>query len=397
MAVGFAVVAVGAVAASSCVFELGDVVEPAAGGAGGEAPGGGGGAGAQGGQGGEGISMARRTRIELDTTALGAALADFPLLVQLTNSHVDYALAGTDGAAVRFYAEDGTTLLAHEIERWVVDATSHVWVRLPTVAPGGNVVLWMHVGESSPPAPLAPTSVWNAYESVYHFADPIPGPLVRDATANGRHGTPVGMDVTHVAESLFGAGYLFDGNDAASPHVDLGSDAAFRVPPGGVLTAEVWFRRSSASGDLGYVLGMEGCCLGWGMTVLGPPLQFRSVLGVDNCCTNADSYSYAQYNMPGGDGDVAWHHSVSVMDRGSDQHVSYLDGIERETQPVVSTAHDGQGALKLGANFSGLNGFDGYIDEFRLSTRAVPPAWIELEYETMTGSGVTIGSPEPLP
>lgn len=389
-----AAVVLGVVAASSCVFELGEVVDPAAGGAGGEALGGGG-AGADGGAGGT-TSTAQRTRIELDTSAVGAELTDFPLLVQLTASHLDHALAA-DGAALRFYAEDGTTLLAHEIERWVADATSHVWVRLPTVTPGADVVLWLHVGEPNPPAALAPTSVWTAYEAVYHFADPIPGPLVRDATANGRHGTPVGMDATHVAETLFASGYVFDGTDGTSPHVDLGSDAAFHVPPGGVLTAEVWFRRSSPGGDLGYLLGMEGCCLGWGMAVLGPPLQFRSLLGVDNCCTNTGSYSYAQYNIPGGDGDVVWHHSVSVLDRGSDLHLGYLDGVVRDTQPVVSTALDGQGALKIGANFAGEDGFDGYLDELRLSSRVVPAAWIELQYETMTGFRVTIGSPEPLP
>ena len=78
---------------------------------------------------------------------------EFPLLIELTPDRVNYQAAGTDGAQVRFYAEDGTTLLSHEIERWVADGSSHVWVKLPVVEVGATQVLWMHVAEpAAPPA-----------------------------------------------------------------------------------------------------------------------------------------------------------------------------------------------------------------------------------------------------
>jgi hypothetical protein len=384
-----AVLGIGSAFTSSCVFELGDVV-PGAGGSGGS--GGSGGTNAAGGS----IPGAQRTRIELDTSALVGQLNEFPLLLELTPDRVNYQAAGTEGADVRFYAEDGSTLLAHQVERWVVDGSSHVWVKLPVVEAGATLVLWMHVAEpAAPPAP-DPTSVWMAYTAVYHFAESLSAnSQVSDATDNARHGTAVMMDESNDADAMFGGGYRFDGVAGPSTHVDLGGDDVFRVPPSGVLTAEVWFQRSGSSSG-GRLMNMEGCCLGWGMQFFGSPLQLRSQVGVGNCCSGSPTYIDAQFPIPTGS-EVEWHQIVSVMDRLGGVLTSYFDGEEIVALPIVTTTTVGQEDLQLGSTWDGVDGFNGLMDEVRFSRRVLSAQWVDLQYATMTGQRISFGAPEALP
>jgi Putative Ig domain/Domain of unknown function (DUF2341) len=87
----------------------------------------------------------KRVRLTLDTTGIATTLTNFPLLVVLTGTRIDYASAGTGGKDLRFIADDQTTVLAHEVEQWVVGGPSYVWVRVPTVAGGGPTTrVWLY-------------------------------------------------------------------------------------------------------------------------------------------------------------------------------------------------------------------------------------------------------------
>ena len=386
---------VAALALAACVFELGDVVESSATtGAGGE---GAGAPAATTSSAGGSMVTASRTRIDVDTALLTGSHEDFPLLVELEPNNIDYTLAGADGSGIRFYAEDGTTLLAHEVERWVQGDKSHVWVLLPTVAAGSDAVVWMHVGEPSPPGALDPTEVWKAYDAVYHLAE-VPPATAFDSTAGARHGNTTSMSAANATESRFGPGFVFDGTDGASPNVLLGSDDVFKPAPGGAMTAEVWLRREPQTDNVGgYLLGMEACCLGWGMAFVPTPLQFRGLLGIGDCCAATGDYHYAQYNMPGGDTDDVWHYAVLVMDRANGVTTSYLDGTPMSTVTHAPNGLPVSGELRLGSNFAGVNGFDGWLDEFRISHRALTADWVAFAHATMTGGATMVGTPEPLP
>ena len=63
-----------------------------------------------------------------------STLTDFPVLVRVPPSIT--LKCGPDGSALRFYAADGVTELAHEIDTWNYGADSYVWVKLPALAAG---------------------------------------------------------------------------------------------------------------------------------------------------------------------------------------------------------------------------------------------------------------------
>src|SRR5262245_65849727 len=74
----------------------------------------------------------QRIKLTFANAARGEVLDDFPVLVTLNPSRIDYAALQPDGAELRFADGDGTAL-PYDIARWVPGGHSTVWVRVPTI------------------------------------------------------------------------------------------------------------------------------------------------------------------------------------------------------------------------------------------------------------------------
>ena len=101
----------------------------------------------------------------------GVTLADFPLLVRLSESAISgfsyQDFQGTGGSDLRFETADGTGL-AYEVDTWDENGESLVWVKVPQLSRGD--VITMRFGSASPDA-NDPTAVWANYVAVYHGND----------------------------------------------------------------------------------------------------------------------------------------------------------------------------------------------------------------------------------
>ena len=101
----------------------------------------------------------------------GVTLADFPLLVRLSESAISgfsyQDFQGTGGSDLRFETADGTGL-AYEVDTWNENGESLVWVKVPQLSRGD--VITMRFGSASPDA-NDPTAVWANYVAVYHGND----------------------------------------------------------------------------------------------------------------------------------------------------------------------------------------------------------------------------------
>ena len=148
------------------------------------------------------VAWKRRTQITFANQQRGR-LDDFPVLVILDPSRIDYAAAHPSGDDLRFI--DGPSVLSHEIEQWTSGGTSYVWVRIPSIDGGSNTdSVQMYYGNLSPPPPPNPTETWSGeYTGVWHFngSDTASTFLTGDVTRNG-----VVFESTHIA-----AGLRFDG------------------------------------------------------------------------------------------------------------------------------------------------------------------------------------------
>ena len=95
-------------------------------------------------------------RLYINTTASGANVYSFPLLVRLDRSNFDFSQARDSGQDIRFTKSDNTPV-SYEIEQW--DRTNNraaIWVKLDTIH-GNNdqQYITMYWGASASIAPIS--------------------------------------------------------------------------------------------------------------------------------------------------------------------------------------------------------------------------------------------------
>ena len=72
-----------------------------------------------------------RRELTFDNSSRAEHLIDFPVLVKLDATRIDYGQTQDNGEDLRFFDGTGTRPLAHEIELWDESGTSYVWVKVP--------------------------------------------------------------------------------------------------------------------------------------------------------------------------------------------------------------------------------------------------------------------------
>src|SRR3989344_2403387 len=118
-------------------------------------------------------SWLARRKITLNNSASAENLTDFPVLVQLSASNIDYAKTQNAGEDIRFVDADGTTALSYEIEKWDEPGTSLVWVKVPQIDSGSTTdYIYMYFDNDAANDNQAATSVWDSsFKAVYHLPD----------------------------------------------------------------------------------------------------------------------------------------------------------------------------------------------------------------------------------
>ncbi len=368
------------------MFELGEVVTPAAGGRGG-----GGASAGEGGAGGGGAPVVYEVSITYGARA-GGDVEHFVAMVALSPARIDYAAASSDGADLRFVSATGEPL-PHELERWQPGGTSIAWVKLPTAAARGGSFR-LRYGDATAPGGANPAAVWSDYVGVYHMstAGGAPNDVV-DASPGANDGT--GTSLTAL-EGIIGGALAFDGS---ASRVDMGTVPAWDVEEGDARTFSVWFARATTE-ELPMTLGRSraACCNGWALRIL--PDQYanvRSDATLGSCCVGDDeNFGTGAPALPNQASDVDWHLLVTVMDRASDTHRLYLDGELRESVPFGGTATMNAGAAALGVSEYDEDFFLGSLDETRVATFAATADEIALRYLAERDQWLTFGPPEAL-
>ena len=90
-----------------------------------------------------------RRRLTFGNGAQAEDLAEFPVLVRLNSSRIDYGRVQNGGEDLRFIDADGSEL-SNEIERWDEGGESVVWVKVPQIDGLSNSdYIWMYYGNDS--------------------------------------------------------------------------------------------------------------------------------------------------------------------------------------------------------------------------------------------------------
>lgn len=331
-------------------------------------------------------SFRKRRKLTFDNSSRGA-LASLPVLVQLTSARIDYASTSTGGSDLCFVAADtssGGTALAHEIEQWNSGGTSILWVELPSLTAGSSsdyIYMYYDGGSCSTTA----SSAWNSnYKAVWHLNSSL-----SDSTANGNSLVATGTTQT---TGLFGGALSFNGagdqlEDADGENYINGNTA---------LTFSAWVRATATGSDQGIFYagapagsdnlpGLRhdasganaGCtnCFKASMDVSGSIRQLES-------SSNIQSTSWAYVTLVRQSGSQMQFYLNGALDTPTDNSAALAGSITNATTVIVGR----------GGKDNGGTGWDGLIDEVRVSATAESADWISAQYASMTDALITYDS-----
>jgi len=326
----------------------------------------------------------RRT-LSFNNAAQATDLDNFPVLVKLDATRIDYSIARADGRDLRFVDSD-RTLLEHEIEAWNPAGVSYVWVSVPVVD-GSSFTdfISMYYGNSGAAFVEDPAAVWNPdYEAVYHLHDDV-----NDTSANNNDGSNFGSTD---ATAKIGDGQDFDGsNDSVEISPNAGINDVFSG--GGTISA--WIKPQSwGESGVGRILDKASgttANTGWSLS-----------LGDANDSVIFEHGFDTSYGRWRGSLDAItldeWQHVTVVFDSSSaaNDPKIYVNGVAlaltEEQTPVGTAATDAALDLAIGNRApSSDRTFDGIIDEVRILSAAQTDEWVAAQYASGRGDFVSYG------
>ncbi|MCH8006119.1 MAG: DUF2341 domain-containing protein [Planctomycetes bacterium] len=118
-----------------------------------------------------------RRKLTINNSDQTEDLDDFPLLVKLDGTRIDYTKTLNLGEDIRFIDDDDLTELKYEIEKWDESGTSYVWVKVPQIDGSSSTDhIWIYYDYFAASDNQDPPNVWtNGYAGVWHLKeDPTP-------------------------------------------------------------------------------------------------------------------------------------------------------------------------------------------------------------------------------
>jgi hypothetical protein len=306
-----------------------------------------------------------RVSATLDMTGIASTLTDFPLLLVLDPTRIDYLNTAPGGADLRVLADDHTTVLPHEIEQWSVGGQSFVWVRVPVVTGGGaDTRVWVYYGNGAAADGQDAAAVWTGHRGVWHLTG------LEDATGQGHTGVNQGsMDE---AAGRIGRARRFDGVDDT---VQVAHAPALSFTSGDSFTLSAWVQvETLLSTWQGIVTKSRDSAPWYGVWlsstrkwVAGGPINLATIDAV-----------------------VGWTHVAVVQDGAAGQRRIYINGLLGKTG--ASQPANGPGALVFGGSNGASEFFPGVIDEVRLHGSAVSTDWLAATHRFESNTFITYQS-----
>ncbi len=346
-------------------------------------------------------SWANRIKITFNNTAQPANLVNFPVRVALNTSRVTYGSFKANGDDIRFVDANNTTELDYEIENWVTASTSNIWVEVPQIdASSATDFIYMYYNNPAAAAAATTTGVWDSnYVTVHHFGQT--SGTYFDSTRYD-HDSDVITSVTRSETTTGTIGYAaqFSGGNSTSyitiPDSNdydmtsytietyiqkIGNGTAITTGTGGQssiypIIAKGMADAENVPADVHFFLGVTAG------NVLGVDFENFDVDGVGGV-------AYSQNAPVTGTSTISnntWYYAAQRFDNANDSHrvqtnlfrgastTSYVPNTGGTQKVGIGTATKAAGLVSAGGGFNGL------VDEVRISNVARAEEWLSASY-----------------
>jgi len=325
-----------------------------------------------------------RMELSINSSLIDATLTDFPLLVVLDSGNFNFTNANSTGQDIRFTEDDGETLLYYERELHNATAEeAYYWVKIPSVASDANTTFFMYYGNAAASDGADKENVWDSdFEMVHHM---IGGNYtdVDDSTSNdhdvfARAGT-IGYNTT----GQIGLATDFEEGGTDS-YFGLSDEAGLDASEGINITIEAWVKPESNPSSAHIISKRDGSGANYGLNTATGKVQFYFYNGEYRVFLTDDTI-----------GTGTWSHLTSTFNSVSNAVEIFINGTSSKSGSIAYNLITNNVVPAIGAIYSSSEGFDGVIDELRVSfsTTAVrSDAYIKANYYSGADGLITYGA-----
>ena len=312
-------------------------------------------------------------------------LSDVPVLISTPADALLAATAQADGDDVLFTADDGLTVLAHEIEHYDDTGRLVAWVKIPLLSENIDTSIYLYYGNAAVgPQALGPQVWTSSYESVFHLSqDPGPGVVGDISDATTKHdgtATPT-METDDLVAGQVGNGIRFNGTNE---RIAVGSTSF-----GNELTISAWINLSNMNNIKTIAANSTsgGDTDGFRFFVNHHNTQDGTVLFE----TGNDNNGAKAHTFPAVISANNWYHVAAVVDRASGTTTIYINGVdETETSSTRSDFLESSD-WELGRMENDEWQFEGTLDELRTATTLRSAEWITTTYRSQSNPAGFVG------
>jgi PKD repeat protein len=299
-----------------------------------------------------------RSKLTFDALSYNTDLVDFPALVKLDSSRIDYGRTQPNGEDLRFIDADSTTVLPYEIESWNPGGVSYVWVKVPRIdRQSSKDYIHLYYGNPGAPAGENKNAVWsNSFVGVWH----LDTDLLNSASASHNGNNNASTDTA----GLIAGGQAFNGiNQWVS--IPNAPELSFTAAQSYCISA--WVNVPSLASR-------------WQGVIVREPGSLPGYYGIWESNVNNWRYGSPGASINGTAITPGWHMVTAIQDGPLNRHYLYVDGTLVVQGPSANGV--GNGALTFGRAPNSSEFFQGSLDEIRLSNTARSADWVRAHYRS---------------
>jgi len=308
-----------------------------------------------------------KKKITIDHTEVDGDETDFPVLISVTDNDLRDELNGghvksASGYDIIFTNSAEDTQLKHEIELYVDTSGRLVfWVKILSLSSIADTDIYIYYGKVGVVVDPSTTDTWDSdFWGVYHLDDSAGGCV--DSTVNGNDGTYQG-DLPDERDEDIGYSQHFDGTgDFISLPTTIDEEE---------LTVEQRANRDNDNSMYGFHLYDDA--IDWVSMIAVTTVKYE---------INGEFNDVREFEPSGGVPDVGnWHSFATTWQ--TDDAKFILDGTPIAVDASCSPANFNTTIFRIGGRNDGVNAWEGFMDEVRVSTVRRSDNWLGTTHNTM--------------
>ncbi|MCJ7446672.1 MAG: DUF2341 domain-containing protein, partial [Bacteroidales bacterium] len=307
------------------------------------------------------LGYAYQKTITIDGSKVVGTVTDFPVLISITDNNLRDNVENINGYDIIF-SDINYNRLDHDLESYdAATGTLVVWVRVPTISNGTDTPIRMFYGNPQITTDQSSPGTWNSgYSGVWHLHDDY-----LDATSYANNGTNSGT--TNVPGKIASGGNF----DSANDYIQVGTTGW----TSGSGTIEVWANTNAAAGTgANYIFGHTTIPAYFNRLQLYlSPSSSDLALGLGDNHTK-----HTSIGSPFANG--TWYHVVLIWN-GTNYEV-FVNGLSEAagTYTGLSSLNSIADIGNIGNPAARTEGWNGIIDEVRVSSVIRSSGWIQTEF-----------------